>query len=133
MIQANHVDASQQRPQPRDAPMIAGLPKSVPVIDGVAPKLSLRAEVIGWHTGNEERPALLVQQKQLRVGPDVARIGRDEEGQVADQAQALAEGACLEPLALAGHQELREAHLPDLIRQFASDPVERRWLAPDQL
>src|SRR2546427_788280 len=40
---------------------------------------------------------------------------------------------CLEALALAEQQELHEAHLADLIRQFAAPPVERRWLALDQL
>src|SRR6266498_3300180 len=104
MIQANHVDMSQQRAQPRDAPRIAGLPESVPVVDGVAPKLSLRAEEIGRHTGNEAWPVLLVQQKQLRIGPDVARVRRNEEGQVADQAQTLAVGVCLQSLALAEQQ-----------------------------
>src|SRR5439155_5495875 len=128
-----HVDVGKQRAQTADAPTITGLPKSLPVIDGVAPKLSLRAEVIGRHTGNEARPALLVQQKQLRISPNVARVGRDEEGQVADQAQTLAVGVRLEPLALAEQQELREAHLADLIRQFAPNPVERRRFAPDQL
>src|SRR4030095_11337888 len=116
MIQANHVNVSQQRAQTRDAPTIAVLPKSVPVIDGVAPKLSLRAEVIGRNTGYETRPALLVQQKQLRVGPDIARVGRDEEGQVADKAQTLGAGICLESLALAEQQKLCETHLADLIR-----------------
>ena len=63
---------------------------------------------------------------------NVARVGRDEERQVANQAQALAVGVCLEPLALAEQQELREAHLADLIRQFASDPVEHHRLALNQ-
>src|SRR5215510_12468448 len=84
MIQANHIDVGQQRAQPGDAPTIAGPAKNIPVICGVAPKLSLRAEVVRRNTGNEARPTLLVQQKEFRMCPNVARVGRDEEGQIAD-------------------------------------------------
>src|SRR5262245_39330496 len=41
MVQSNHVDMRQQRAQSTDTPVVAGLSKSVPVIDGIAPKLSL--------------------------------------------------------------------------------------------
>ena len=89
MIEANHVHVSQQSAQPVDAPAIAGPAKRLPVVNRIAPELSLRAEIIGRHSGDEARPVLLVQQKQFRVGPHVARIGRNEKWQVADQAHAL--------------------------------------------
>ena len=75
----------------------------------------------------------IVQQEQLRVGPNVARIRGNEKGQVANQAHALRMCVFPEPFALAEQQELREAHPADLIRQFASDLLERRRLALDQL
>ena len=98
MIQANRVDVSQEGAHPVDAPAVAGSPKRVPVVDGIAPELPLGAEVVGWHAGDEARPVMRVQQKQLRVRPHVARVGRDEEGQIADQADALGMGMCLEAL-----------------------------------
>src|SRR5262249_38617180 len=121
VIQANQVDVGQQRPQARDAPTIAGLTQSVPIIDGVAPKLSLRTEVNWRYTSDNARPALRIQQKKLRVSPDVARVWRDEEGQVADQAQPLGASMRLEPLALAEQQKPGKAHPTYLIRQFTSD------------
>ena len=114
----------QQSLQSRDAPSIVRLTKNVPVVDGVTPKLPLRAEVIGRDTGDDAWPALLVQQKQLRVGPDVARVGRNKKGQIADQAYALAKSVHLEPFALAEQQELREAYQVNLICQFGSNLVE---------
>jgi hypothetical protein len=66
MIQPKNVHLSQQGAQAVDAPTIAGSANSVPVVDGVAPKLSLRAEIIGRDSGDEPAPALFVQQKQLR-------------------------------------------------------------------
>ena len=96
MIQANHVHVGQQGAQAVDAPAIAGPAQGVPVIDRVAPELSLGTEVVGWHAGDEARPVLFVQQEQLRVGPHVARVGGDEEGQIADQAHALGVGMFLQ-------------------------------------
>src|SRR6516164_10352894 len=53
MIQPKNVHLSQQGAQAVDAPTIAGSANSVPVVDGVAPKLSLRAEIIGRDSGDE--------------------------------------------------------------------------------
>jgi hypothetical protein len=133
MIQTNYVDVAQQRAQTIYPPAIAGLAKSIPVVNGIAPELPRRAEIVRRHAGDEARPAPFVEKKQFRVGPDVARIGRDEEWQVADQLQALAVRVCLEPLGLAEEQELYEARQSDLIGQFAARTVERRRLALDQL
>jgi len=58
MIQPNHVDMRQQGPQTVDAPAITGTAKNIPVVNGIAPCLPIRAEVIGRHTGDESRPAL---------------------------------------------------------------------------
>ena len=72
MIQTNYIHVSQQRTEAIDAPAIAGPAQRVPVIDGVAPELSLGAELIGGHTSHEARLVLFVQQEQLRTGPNVA-------------------------------------------------------------
>jgi hypothetical protein len=72
MVQTNHIHVSQQRTEAIDAPAIAGPAQLVPVVDGVAPELSLGAEIIGGHAGHEARPVLFVQQEQFRIGPNVA-------------------------------------------------------------
>src|SRR4029077_5534091 len=96
---------------------------------GVAPKLPLSAEVIRRHAGNDAWPVILVQQEQLRVSPDVARIRRDKKWQVANQAYAIIVRVFLEPVALAEQQELTEANLVNPVRFFASNLVERSRLA----
>ena len=72
----------------------------VPVVNRITPELPCRAEIIGRHAGHEARPVLLIQEKELRVGPHVTGIGRDEEGQVADQAYALAVRVLLQAVGL---------------------------------
>ena len=54
-----------------------------PVVDGVAPELPVLAEVVGRHAGNAGGYVFLVQQKALRVCPDVRGVERDVDGQVA--------------------------------------------------
>src|SRR5271165_7511707 len=89
VVEANYVHVCQQRPQSVDAPTIAGSTKGFPVVNGIAPQLALRAEVIWRHAGDEARSAMLIQQEQLGVGPHIARVRGDEKRQIANQAHAL--------------------------------------------
>src|SRR5262245_24611162 len=79
MIQSDRVHVGQQGAQSVDAPAIAGPTQRLPVIDGVTPELPLRAEVVRRHAGHEKRPVRLIEQEQIWVGPDIARVGRNEE------------------------------------------------------
>src|SRR5262249_16962054 len=74
MIESHCVDVSEQRAQAVDAPGIAAGGQRVPVVDRIAPSLPLCAEVVGRHTGDDTWSALRVEQEQLRIRPDVARV-----------------------------------------------------------
>src|SRR5271170_3409305 len=63
VIQANHIDMSQHRTQPIDAPPITSRTHGIPVVNGIAPQLTLRAEVIGRNSGDELWPMLLIEQE----------------------------------------------------------------------
>jgi hypothetical protein len=63
MIEPNYIHVRHQRAQSVDAPTIITPTKYVPVVHGIAPQLSLRAEVIGRHSGDKTRPIPLVQLK----------------------------------------------------------------------
>ena len=122
MIQPNRVDVRQQGAHPIDAPAKAGSPMGLPVVHGVAPKLSLGAEVVGRHAGYETWVVVIIEQEQLGVGPNIARIRRNEKGQIANQADALGMRVFLEPFALPEQQELSEADLLDSVRQLTAGP-----------
>jgi len=81
--------------------------------------LSLRAEIVRWNAGNEARAAILIEHKQFRVRPDVARIRRNKKGQVTDQSHAFCMRVFLELIALAEQQKLRKADSIDLIGQLS--------------
>src|SRR5271156_860161 len=63
VIQANHIDVSQQSTQPIDAPPITSRTHGVPVVNGIAPQLTLCAEIIGRNSGDELWPMLLIKQE----------------------------------------------------------------------
>jgi hypothetical protein len=58
---------------------------------------------------------LPVQEKQLWMGPNVVGVGRNEEGQIADQPYSFAVRVRLQSVCLQEHQELRKARQADLI------------------
>src|SRR5262249_14298029 len=133
VIEADRVDVAEQGPQAIDAPAVATRGQRVPVIDRIAPELSSRAEVVRRHTGDDAWPVLPVEQEQLGVGPHVARIRRDEEGQVTDQAHAFGEGMGLQAGSLTEQQELSKSNLVRVARQISPRPVERGRRSADEI
>lgn len=122
VIQPNRVDVREQGAHPIDAPAKAGSPMGLPVVHRVAPKLSIGAEVVWRYAGYEKWVEVIIEQEQLGVGPNIARIPRNKKGQIANQADALGTRAFPEPFALPEQQELREAELLDSVRQFTAGP-----------
>ena len=100
MIQANHVNMRQQCTRAIDPPTVAGGAKGIPVVDRISPQLALRAAVVRRDPGNGERPAPCVEKRQLGIRPDVTRVRRNEEGQIANQSHAPGMGVVLELIGL---------------------------------
>src|SRR5271170_568207 len=79
VIQTNRIHVSKQSPQPVDGPPITSGAKRVPVVNRIPPQLSLCAEIVGRDAGNEAWPAMLVEQEQLWICPNIAGIRRNKE------------------------------------------------------
>src|SRR5271170_2499327 len=63
VIQPNYVYVIEQGTQPIDAPPITSRTHGIPVVNGIAPQLTLRAEIIGRNSGDEFWPMLLIEQE----------------------------------------------------------------------
>ena len=84
-----------------------------PVIQGVAPQLTVFGKGIGRHTGHRSQSAVLIQLEQFRVLPNLYAVRREVEGDVAHNADTILICILLqgEPLAVEGLlQEDVEAH-----------------------
>ena len=78
MIETHHVEHLERVPKPIDPPGVAGLGHHIPTVDGIAPKLAGRAEIIGRNAGNVDRTAVRVELEQL----DKRRRSDPEAGQM---------------------------------------------------
>src|ERR1039457_322855 len=115
VVETNQVHMRQKRAKALDAPAVPVLAERIPVVNGIAPQLPLRAEVFGRHASYKLRPAGLVQKKQLRVGPNIAGIGCNEKRQVANERHSLRMRVLFSLLPLPGHQKLLEPEPVDVV------------------
>src|SRR5262249_46212527 len=73
-----------------------------------------------------------IEEEELRIGPDVSRIRGDEDGRVADDADAALVGELLQGPPLAREQKLAELVPADGVRLFLASALQRLGLALDQ-
>src|SRR5450755_3134975 len=74
MIEAHIVEIVRDPTHSVDPPRITLLLHRVPAIQRIAPTLSVFAEKIGRHTGNDLGIELGVQAKLIGVGPDIGTV-----------------------------------------------------------
>jgi hypothetical protein len=132
VVQANHINVRQQRAQAANPPAIARLAMGVPVVKRIAPELSLRAEIIGRHAGDEARTALLVQQKQPGSAHTSLESAETKKGKSPINRKPLVCTCAFRRLPWRNIRNCK-ARQAGLIGKFAPRAVERRGLALDQL
>ena len=105
----------------------------VPVIERIAPELSVRREVIRRAACHRLQLTLLVELKELGVRPGIRRIRRDINRQVADNRDAVRGRIVLQALPLLVEQHLRPGieinlglmRLPEVVQCLAVPLPER--------
>ena len=133
MIEPDRVEATQVAAQPLNPPAVAGFAQARPVVERVAPELAVGAEVVGRHAGDAAPFALLVEQEQLLVLPDVGAIVRHEHRNIAEQQHAQVTRVPAQALPLAIEQQLNELVIRDFVGKLAASGFERCWLTTAQL
>ena len=122
VVDPDQVVDAQGVADPLNPPGKAGLPVVGPVIEGVAPELALGREVIRRAARHPGELAVGVQLKEPAAHPGVHRVGRNIDGQVAQDLDALAVGVSFQGLPLAGKLVLQEFPETDLLRVFPGKP-----------
>ncbi len=116
-----------------DPPGKASAGMRVPAINRIAPQLSGGAEVVGRNTGHHSRLAILVELKQFAIGPDIYAIECHVDGQVAHDANIIAQAMRLQVAPLALEFKLDELGALDLVAQFGARALQRSRLAQRQV
>src|SRR4029077_17424696 len=88
MIDAQQVKLGQGESDALDPPAKAVGSHPGPIVKRVAPELAGLAEVIRRHAGDDCRISAIVKSKKFALSPDVSRIMRHKNRQVADHAHA---------------------------------------------
>ena len=74
VIQTNHIYMTQQTADSFDAPLISRGTKRIPVVDRIAPELSLSAKVVRWDSSDQTRSPLLIEQEKLWMSLNITGI-----------------------------------------------------------
>ena len=129
VVEAHAVDEHQRHAKALDPPGEAGARHRIPAVERVAPALAGGAEVVGRHPGDECRRAVLGEEEQLRMAPDVGAVVGHEDRHVAHEGDAAAMGVLAQREPLAEERVLHEAVERDLVGVRGALRLERRRLA----
>src|SRR5690348_14030732 len=83
VVQTDDIHQLQHLPHPLDPPRVARRRQYIPTIDGVAPALAGRAEIVRRNAGDHRRLAVRVELEEVAVYPDVGAVVRHEDREVA--------------------------------------------------
>ena len=107
VVDAQDVVELEASAQALDPPGKAVLGHARPVIDGVAPVLTGRGELVGRGTGHARGVARGVHAEELRRGPHLHRVARDVDGDVSNDKDAALVGVVLQALPVTIEEVLR--------------------------
>ena len=96
MIDAHEIETRELRAHASQPPAEAATLHRVPVVQRVAPELTVGVEVVRRYTGDGERLAVRIEREQPPVPPDLDAVAIDVERQVAEQVDAALVGIALE-------------------------------------
>src|SRR3954454_23429553 len=88
MIDPHDVEQAQLRFQALEPPCVSGLGQALPVINWVAPELTLRRKIIRGYARDIARSLARVEQKCILVSPDVGAVESGIQRHVAEQRDA---------------------------------------------
>ena len=132
MVQTDNVVQLSGSRQALNPPGIVGLRHLFPVVNWVAPELTVRGEGIRGAARHLFRMAAFVQLEEFRICPHVRRIQWHVNGNVADNADALGIGVAAQSLPLPVKFVLNKVLQPDLIGQLPALFRQRVGLAQTQ-
>src|SRR5215213_9354686 len=124
VVHARDVDDCERCAHALDPPFKAVGTHAFPVVERITPELSGAAEVIRWHTGDDDGLAVFVEFELLGVGPNVCRVLRDEDRQIADDPHPALVRVSLQSKPLPEEEKLVEHVRFDLFAQLVACMVE---------
>ena len=113
VVDANRVEEFQVVTDARLPPSKAVGGVTVPRIERIAPQLAVRGKVVGRHAGDGERASGFVQLEEFGARLGIAAVGRDVDGFVTEETDALAVRIFAKRAPLLGEKELEDLGFRD--------------------
>ena len=104
----------------------------LPIEDRISPVLSGLAEIIRRHAGDNDRSAIGIELELIWIGPDIRRIVRHKDRNVADHFNAAPVAVNFQIEPLFEEEKLIELLRFDLVMKFLTSATQRRRCAPNQ-
>jgi hypothetical protein len=104
-----------------------------PVIQGVSPSLPFCGKCVGRSARDEPGATVRVQEKGLRVGPNVGALMGDEHGHIAEDPHAPIRAVLAKHLPLSVEEKLLEREIVDVAGRPFAQRGERRGLPPGEV
>ena len=86
VVNAHDIHLGKGHPEPISPPAIIILSHPIPAIERVSPSLPGLAKIVRRDTGDKGWLAVLFQEKEVRVGPDIGAIKGDKDGNITNDA-----------------------------------------------
>ena len=129
VVDAQQVIDAQCVAHPAHPPGVAGLFVVCPVVQGVAPQLAVCGEVVRRAARHPGKAAVGVQLKQFAAHPCIHRVGRDVDGDIAQNLHTLLVGVGLDRLPLDAELVLHKLPEADLFLVCGSKGGQRSLVA----
>lgn len=130
VIEPSDINHPQTCPHPLDPPTETIGLHTVPVVKRITPELPGRTEVIRRYSGNNYRPAVLIELELIGIRPNVGRIQRHKDRYVADQFDGALVAVRFEGKPLLEEKKLEEPMCFNLIVELDASTSQSIWLAP---
>ena len=132
VIDPRNINHSQSGPHAFNPPRETIGEHALPIEDRISPVLARLAEIIRRHAGDHDRRAIGIELELIGIGPDIRRIMRHKDRNVADHFDAapVAVGLQIEPLF--EEEKLIELLRFDLVMKFLTSAPQGRGCTPSQ-
>ena len=116
VVDPYNIDELGGRFEPVDPPSVTAAGVHLPIVERVAPKLPILAEIVGRHAGDGLRMAIPIDPQDLRMCPRIRAVQRNVDWHVAEQADAVCLRIGTQSTPLLKEQELNDLDMGDLVR-----------------
>ena len=124
MVETHHVEHLERCPHALNPPTKTISQHPLPVVERITPELSGGAEIVRRYAGHNNRPPIRLELELIRISPDICRVLRHKDRNIANEADAALVAIGLERKPLPEEKKLIELMRLNLLVQISTSTRE---------